>query len=113
MPEHTALDEIVIARAVAAAVRAVPGVAEASPGRLTTATYGPGQVVRGVGVARAGGLLDIDIHLIAIYGADVDLPELAERVREAARVALDGLGVEGVDRIDVTVDDLRVEGERP
>ncbi len=113
MPEHTALDEIVIARAIAAAVRAVPGVAEVSPGRFTTATYGPGQVVRGVGVARAGGLLDIDIHLIAIYGADVDLPELAERVREAARAALDGLGVEGVGRIDVTVDDLRVEGERP
>lgn len=113
MPEHTALDEIVIARAVATAVQEVPGVAEVSPGRLTTATYGPGQVVRGVGVARAGGLLDVDIHLIAIYGAAVDLPGLAERVREAARAALDDLGVEEVGRIDVTVEDLRVGGEQP
>lgn len=113
MAEHTALDEIAIARAVAAVVQAVPGVAEVGQGRLTTATYGPGQIVRGVGVTRARGPLDIDIHLTTTYGAAVDLPGLAERVREAARAALDDLGVEEVGRIDVTVEDLRVGGEQP
>ncbi|MCM8749673.1 Asp23/Gls24 family envelope stress response protein [Thermomicrobiaceae bacterium CFH 74404] len=113
MPEHAALDEIVIARAVAAAVQRVPGVAGIGQGRHATATYGPNQVIRGVGVTRARGPLDIDIHLTAAYGAAVDLPELAERVREAARAALDDLSVEEVGGIDVTVEDLRVGGEQP
>jgi uncharacterized alkaline shock family protein YloU len=106
------VSEVSIARAIVAAVRRVPGVADVSPGRFAeAATYGPGEKVRGVAVGRAAGALDIELHLCALYADSLVLPELAARVRSAVRQAVEGLGAGLLRRIDVAFDDLRVEEE--
>jgi len=106
------LSEVSIARAIVAAVRSVPGVADVSPGRFAeAATYGPGEKVRGVVVGRAVDVLDIEVHLCALYADSLVLPELAARVRSAVRQSVEGLGAGLLGRIDVAFDDLRVEEE--
>ena len=100
-----------IARAVLAAVRAVAGVADVSPGLYAAvATYGPGEVVRGVAVRRVAGAVDLEIHLTAAYAPSTALPELADRVRGAALRAVETLGAGPVRRVDVAIDDIRLEG---
>jgi uncharacterized alkaline shock family protein YloU len=107
------VDELVIARAVHAAVSAVPGVAGVSPGRFAeTATYGPGERVRGIAVSRAAGALDVEIRLIAVYAEATSLPAVADQVRRAARRAVEALDAGPVRRVDIVIDDLRVEGDR-
>jgi hypothetical protein len=104
------VNECGIARAVAAAVRGVSGVADVSPGHhAEVATYGPGEKVRGVAVTRAAGALDISVHLCAMHADALILPDLAIRVRTVVRAATNALGAGAVRRIDVTFDDLRVE----
>jgi len=104
------LSEVSIARAIVAAVRSVPGVADVSPGRFAeAATYGPGEKVRGVVVGRAVDVLDIEVHLCALYADSLVLPELAAQVRSAVRQSVEALGVGLLRRIDVAFDDLRVE----
>jgi len=104
------VSEVGIARAVVAAVRRVPGVADVSPGRFAeAATYGPGEKVRGVALARTAGALDIEVHLCALHADALLLPELASRVRSAVRQSVEALGAGAVRRIDVAFDDLRVE----
>jgi uncharacterized alkaline shock family protein YloU len=106
------VSEMSIARAIVAAVRSVPGVAEVSPGRFAeVATYGPGEKVRGVVIGRAASALDLEVHLCARYANSLVLVELAARVRSAVRQSVEGLGVGPLRRIDVAVDDLRVEEE--
>ena len=106
------VSEVSLARAVVAAVRGVPGVADVSPGRFAeAATYGPGEKVRGVVVGRAGGALDIEVHVCALYADSLVLPELAARVRSAVRQSVEALGAGPLRRIDVAFDDLRVEEE--
>ena len=103
-----------IARAVLATVRAVPGVADVSPGQhAEAATYGPGEVVRGVAVRRVAGAVDLEVHLTAAYAPSTVLPELADRVRGAARRAVETLAAGPVGRVDVAIDDIRVEGAHP
>jgi uncharacterized alkaline shock family protein YloU len=107
---HLQVNEVSIARAMAATVRRVPGVADVSPGRFAeVATYGPGETVRGVVVDQSAGALDIEVHLCARYADSLVLPELAARVRSAVRQSVEALGAGSVRRIDVAVDDLRVE----
>ena len=110
-------DELAIARAVLAAVRAVPGVAGVSPGLFAVAaTYGPGEVVRGVAARRAAGAagaLDLEVRVVAAYAPAADLPELAARVRGAARRAVEALGAGPARSIDVAIDGLRTPAEGP
>ncbi len=104
------VSDVSIARAIVAAVRSVPGVADVSPGRFAeAATYGPGEKVRGVAVSQAAGALDIEVHLCALYTDTLVLPELAARVRSAVRQSVEALGAGLLRRIDVAFDDLRVE----
>jgi len=106
------VSEVSLARAVVAALRGVPGVADVSPGRFAeAATYGPGEKVRGVVVGRTGDTLDIDVHLCALYADSLVLPELAARVRSAVRQAVEALDAGPLRRIDIAFDDLRVEVE--
>ena len=105
--------ELGLARAVAAAVRGVPGVADVSPGRFAeAATYGPGEVVRGVVVQQVAGALAVEVRLRARYAPTLVLPALADRVRRAVRAAAQAAGAAPVGRIDVAFDDLRI-GEDP
>ena len=86
--------------------------ADVSPGRFAeAATYGPGEKVGGVVVGRAGGALDIEVHVCALYADSLVLPELAARVRSAVRQSVEALGAGPLGRIDVAFDDLRVEEE--
>ncbi len=104
------ISEIAVAEAAAEAVCAVPGVADLSPGRFAeVATYGPGQVVRGVAVYRTDGALRMAVHLIAVFAPSTNLPSLADRVRRAVMEVVGNLGAGPVERIDVTVDDLHRE----
>jgi uncharacterized alkaline shock family protein YloU len=106
------VSDVAIARAVVAAVRSVPGVADVSHGRFAeAATYGPGERVRGVAVGRSAGALDIEVHLCALYADSLILLELAARVRSAVRQSVVALGAGAVWRIDVAFDDLRIEEE--
>jgi uncharacterized alkaline shock family protein YloU len=106
------VSEVSLARAVVAAVRGVPSVADVSPGRFAeAATYGPGEKVRGVVVGRARGALDIEVHLCALYADSLVLPELAARVRSAVRQSVEALGAGPLGRVDVAFDDLRVGEE--
>ncbi len=108
--EKTRVGDIAVARAAAAAVSAVPGVADLSPGQVAeVATYGPGETVRGVAVHRVNGILDVDVHVIARYTPSTNLQALANRVRRAVAEALEELGAGSIHRIDVTIDDLRNE----
>jgi uncharacterized alkaline shock family protein YloU len=104
------VDEVTIARAVSVAVHAVSGVVGVSPGLFAaTATYGAGERVPGVAVGHAAGALSLEVHVVAGYTASTHLPDLADRVRSAVRQAVDVLGAGPVRRVDVAIDDLRVE----
>lgn len=110
--EKTPVSDITVARAVATAVGAVPGVADLSPGAVAeVATYGPGDSIRGVAVHRVNGDFNVDVHIIARYSPTVDLQALANRVRRAVTGAIEQLGVGLIHRIDVTIADLRSEEE--
>jgi uncharacterized alkaline shock family protein YloU len=107
-----AVDEIAIARAVHVAVHAVSGVVGVSPGLFAeTGTYGSGERVLGVAVGHVAGALKLELHLVAAYTASTHLPDLADRVRSAVRQAVEVLGAGPVGRIDITIDDLRVEAD--
>jgi uncharacterized alkaline shock family protein YloU len=107
---HPRISDIAVAQATAEAVCAVPGVADLSPGRVVeVATYGPGQIVRGVAVNRTDGALRVAVHFIAVFAPSLNLPALADRVRRAVTEVVENLGAGPVERIDVTVDDLRRE----
>jgi uncharacterized alkaline shock family protein YloU len=106
------LSEMSLARAVVAAVRGVPGVADMSPGLFAeAATYGPGDKVSGVVVDRTGDALAIEVHLCALYAESLVLPELAARVRRAVRQSVEALDAGPLRRIDVVFENLRVEVE--
>jgi hypothetical protein len=100
---------LAVARAAAAAARGVPGVAALTPGRFAAAaTYGPGEVVRGVAVRRLPSGWAVEVHLRAVYAPARPLPALADRVRRAVGAAVAALGAGPAGPIDVAVDDLEV-----
>ena len=107
-----------LARAIAAAVGALPGVAAVGAGRIVpAATYGPGGAVRGVEVRRRPGAAAVAVHLAAAYAPGLDLPALAARVRRAVAGVLRAHGagpLQEVDvEVDVVVDDLWLGPPRP
>lgn len=99
-------DRAALARAVAAAVAAVPGVARLSGGAgpVEVATLYPGGKVLGVRVA--GGR--IAVHVAA---ARLPLPPLVAEVRAAAERAAAGLGERRP--VDVTVEALELDALPP
>jgi uncharacterized alkaline shock family protein YloU len=101
--------EVGLARAVAEAVRAVPGVADVSPGQFAErATYGPGEKVPGIVVARVDDGLQIEVHVCAHYTKALVLPELAARVRTAVRQTVEARDTRPLRRVDVAIDDVQV-----
>ncbi|MCU1276363.1 MAG: hypothetical protein JWO48_3794 [Bryobacterales bacterium] len=104
-------DEIIVARAAAAAAQRVPGVASLGRGLFAdAATYDGGQTIRGIAVVRCDNTMACDVHVIAAYPDAPNLLDLADRVRNAVRWAVEESG-ESVRRIDVAVDDLIVQGQ--
>jgi uncharacterized alkaline shock family protein YloU len=105
-----ALSDVAFAQAIATAVRAVPGVAELSPGRSAeVATYGAHEKVQGVLVRKVDGALNVDVHVCARYASSLDFNELASRIRDATAQSLQAAGATRVSRIDVVFDDVRLE----
>jgi hypothetical protein len=106
---NLAVSDVAFAQAVAAAVRALPSVADLSPGRSAeVATYGAHEKVRGVSVRKVDGALDVGVHVCAQYATSLDLNELASRIREATLLALETAGATRVSRVDVVFDDVRI-----
>jgi len=106
---NLAVSDVALAQAVAAAVQALPGVAELSAGHpVEVATYGAHEKVRGVSVRKVDGGLDVDVHVCAQYASNLDLNALAARVRAAALQSLQAAGATRVTRIDVVFDDVRL-----
>ncbi len=103
------MSEVSLARAVVAAVRAVPSVADVAPGWF--AELATGEKVRGVVLGRAGGGLDIEVHLCVLYADSLVLPELAARVRDAVHQLVEALGAGPLGRVDVVFDDVCLEEE--
>lgn len=109
MSGQSSLDSIAVARAVKAAVEAVPGVAAISAGRYARiGTYGPESIVRGIAVSQIRGKISFEVHIIAFSSA-ASLPALAESVRDAARETARIQGVGSVHQINVVIEDLRDE----
>jgi uncharacterized alkaline shock family protein YloU len=101
--------EVGLARAVAEAVRAVPGIAEVSPGQFAErATYGPGEKVPGIVVDGRDDGLAIEVHVCAHYTNALVLPELAARVRTAVRQTVEARDKRPIRRVDVAFDDVLV-----
>jgi hypothetical protein len=102
--------EASLARAIVAAVRAVPGVADLSPTRsVELATYGAREKVQGIVINATDRVLDVEVHVCAQYSESLVLAELADRVRNAIRQSVDATRVGRTGRIDVVFDDVRVE----
>lgn len=100
--------QLELARALVAAVRAVPGVSDVTAGQVgEVATYGPGEKVSGALVALTGEGVMVEVHICAQYADTLVLPELADRVRRAVRDIITSAGVGHVIRVDVAIDDLR------
>lgn len=109
MSGRLSVDSVSVARAVKAAVEAVPGVVGISPGRFARiGTYGRDTVVQGVAVSQSNGGVTFEIHIVASSSVE-SLPDLAESVRRAARQSASNLGIATVRQIDVTIADLRDE----
>jgi uncharacterized alkaline shock family protein YloU len=76
------VSEVTLARALVAAVRDVPSVADVSPGRFAeAATYGRERSTRRRGRSGKRSALDMGVHLCALYADSLVLPELAAPVR--------------------------------
>ena len=112
VPPNRALSALVLARAIAAALTTVAGVVALAPGGVVeVATYGPGEVVRGVAVRRSGATWLVAVHVVARYTTDLVLPDLAERIRSTtARVIAEHGGPPSA-WIDVAIDDLTLPVE--
>jgi uncharacterized alkaline shock family protein YloU len=107
---HVAASEVVLAHAIVAAARAVPGVADLSTGGLPeVATYGAHERVRGLAVTPTADGPNIEIHLCARYDVSLVLTDLAARLRMAIRECVEALGARTPARIDVVFDDVRTE----
>lgn len=107
------LSLMAVAKAIAATVRHVPGIAELGSGQyVEAATYGPSEKVIGVVVTSDHDQVTVEIHAIAAGSGPsprLNLMDLADRVRLEATDVLSRLDIDSVGRIDVVFDDLRVE----
>ena len=105
-------EDIAIARAAASAARAVPGVERLATNPLGgAATYGRGEVVRGVAVRTERDTVHLEVH-VAMRIADAnDLLAATEPIRSSVRQAVEQLTTRPVGRVDIAIDDLVFEGE--
>jgi len=107
------LSSMAIAKAIAATVRNVPGIAGLVSGKyVEAATYGPSEKVIGVVVTSDDDQVTVEIHAIAVGpGAypSLNLMDLADQVRREAKDVLLRLHTDSVGRIDVVFDDLRAQ----
>lgn len=128
------LSDTAIARAIASAVRATPGVADLNPGLVVlAATYGPNERVVGV-IVRHPGPRDtvVEVHVTAevetLPGGEAQggvsdestgsaqmgasdagvLTRIADRVRGAVYRAVRELGLEPPSAVDVLIDDIQL-----
>ena len=104
-------NKVALARAIIAAVQAVPGVAEVSHAAIGgVATYGGGERVPGVAVSvRDDGSVDIEVHVCAVYTDSLVLGELAASIRKAIRHTVEAARGRAPGRIDVVFDDMRID----
>jgi hypothetical protein len=101
VPAAATPDRVAVARAVAAAVTRVPGVARLSAGSVVeSATHHAGGKIVGVTV-------DHQAVAVRVVAAQFPLPALADRVRAAVAAALTGLGV--TRRVDIMIDDVDID----
>jgi hypothetical protein len=131
VPALSEVSDIIIARAVAAAVRTTPGIAGLSPGLLAlAATYGPNERVVGV-VLRHFSPRDtvVEVHVVASIetiprtephktvseksaqaGASdgAVLIRVADQVRNAVYRAIAELNLPAPSAVDVLIDDIRL-----
>jgi hypothetical protein len=129
---HSLANDITIAKTIATAVRATPGVVDLSPGLLAlAATYGPHERLVGVVVRHPGPHeTAVDVHVtVAVEATPPDeeqggvasswsvqtetsdraaLTRVANRVREAAYRAMQGLHVAPPSAVDVFIDDIQM-----
>ncbi|HEU5349582.1 MAG TPA: hypothetical protein VFU63_13305 [Ktedonobacterales bacterium] len=131
VPALSEVSDIIIARAVAAAVRATPGIAGLSPGLLAlAATYGPNERVVGV-VLRHFSPHDTVVEVHVVVGietipktephktvSDMSAPagvsdgavliRVANQVRNAVYRAIAELNLPPPSAVDVLIDDIRL-----
>lgn len=105
------LTPVAIAKAIAAVVVKVPGIAGIGSGIFAeAATYGPGNKVEGVVVGLDQDQATIEIHAIVAGPGPyprLNLIDLADLVRRDVLRALTRLHIDAVGRVDVVFDDLR------
>ncbi len=98
---------LTLARAIVAAVQAVPGVADVSAGRFgEVATYGSREKVQGVVVKQGVDDLELEVHVTAEYARSLVFADLAALVRKTIRQAIEQSGTAASCRIDVVFDDI-------
>ncbi len=117
------LDDMVIARALAHAIRDVPGVLEMGQGLFAkVATYGPGKHVAGIVLRHpAPGELSVEVHIVLDEttfikalaevspgsGKAPILLRFTDQVRDTVSQTLERLGLPAPTTVDVTIDDIR------
>lgn len=108
----TLREDIEVARAAAAAARAVPVVARIATGGVGgAATYGRGEVVRGIVVRRERGVVDVEVHVTVRAVGRRSLVKAVEPVRGDVRHAVEQVSAGPIGQIDIMIDDLVFEGE--
>ncbi len=104
------LTPVAIAKAIAAVVEKVPGIAGIGSGIFAeAATYGPGNKVEGVVVGLDHDQATIEIHAIVASSGPyprLNLIDLADRVRHEVLRVLARLHIDAVGRVDVVFDDV-------
>lgn len=104
------MDRFELARHLAGAVAAVPGVVGLDGGRSgELAEYGVGGRVSGVSLDGPEDGLQVTVGITGRYSPDLDLDRLGDAVRQAVHRAADERPPAAVERIDVVVADLIVE----
>ncbi|MDZ4734592.1 MAG: hypothetical protein SGJ16_13530 [Nitrospirota bacterium] len=101
---------VAIAKAIAAMVEKVPGIAGIGSGIFAeVATYGPGTKVEGVVVGLDHDQVTVEIHVIVAGPGPyprLNLIDLADRVRREVLRVLEKLHIDVVGRVDVVFDDV-------
>jgi uncharacterized alkaline shock family protein YloU len=107
------ISEPAVAKVVAVAARAVPGVYAlgSGGGRALGAlrdVVGAGDLTQGVHVEVGESQVAVDINLVAVYGDP--LPQIANRVRAAVYAAVEKLVAMNVIEVNVEINDVHVPG---
>jgi hypothetical protein len=117
------LNDMVIANAIAHAIRDVPGVLDMGQGLFAkAATYGPGKHIAGIVLRHAApGELSVEVHVVldeitfmkalsdVSPGSDETpvLPRFTDQIRAVVTQTFEHLGLPAPTMVDVTIDDIR------